>query len=80
MTEKEMVRINTRISSVMNDWLDERSKETGLSKSAIVMLAVENYYSQTEVMKNMANMAYLMDKLEQIESRLPSEDPRNSKA
>lgn len=68
--EKEMVRINTRISSVANDWLDNRAAETGLSKSALVMLAVESYIQQTQVVKSMADMNSLMEKLEAIENRL----------
>lgn len=68
--EKEMVRINTRISTEANEWLDERSFETGMSKSALVMLAVESYKQQTIAMRNMGNMAEIYNKLEQIEKQL----------
>lgn len=69
--EKEMVRINTRISSYANEWLDARARETGLSKSALVMIAVENYMQQTDAMKSMNDMNVLLSKLEEIENRLP---------
>ena len=68
--EKDMVRINTRISSYANEWLDTRAQETGLSKSALVMLAVENYIQQTQAMQGMNDMTVLLTKLEQIEKRL----------
>jgi len=66
----EMMRINTRISSTLNDWLDEQSNETGLPKSTLVMLALENYWQQKEVMKSMSDMGSIMDKLEQLEVKI----------
>lgn len=47
------VRINTRISERANDWLDKKSKEMAISKSALVAVAVENYIKETEVVYSM---------------------------
>lgn len=66
----EMMRVNTRISKVLNDWLDERSEETGVPKSTIVMLALENYWQEKEVLKTMSDMGTIMKKLEDLESKL----------
>lgn len=66
----DMVRVNTRISKTLNAWLDEQSKETGVPKSTLVMLALENYYTQKEVMKNMSDMGAILGKLEEIEKRI----------
>ncbi len=66
----EMVRVNTRISKVLNDWLDERSENTGVPKSTIVMLALENYYQEKEVMKTMGDMSTIMMKLENLEQEI----------
>lgn len=66
----EIVRVNTRISKTLNDWLDKRSKETGYSKSALVMLAIENYYQQTEVVKRMGDMATIYQELQEIKDKL----------
>lgn len=41
--EKEPVRINTRISYETNKWLDKKSKDLAISKSALVAIAVDNY-------------------------------------
>ena len=68
MTEK--VRVNTRISKNLNDWLDKRSKETGYSKSTLVMLALENYYQQTEVVEKMGDMATIYQELQDIKDKL----------
>lgn len=66
----DMVRVNTRISKTLNAWLDEQSRETGVPKSTLVMLALENYYTQREVMKNMSDMGAILNKLEEIEKRI----------
>jgi len=50
MTKKaEMVRINTRISKSANEWLDKRSDETGIPKSTLIFLAIENYKKIVDV-------------------------------
>lgn len=69
----EMVRINTRISKTLNDWLDKQSEETGLPKSTIVMLAIESYYQQKEVMSRMADMGLLVEKLDAIQNLVKGE-------
>lgn len=45
-----MVRINTRISKTLNDWLDKRSKETGVPKSTLVFFAIEQYMQQQKTL------------------------------
>lgn len=67
MSEKEMVRVNTRISKTLNDWLDEESAKTGLSKSSLIMMAAENYRKEKEVMASMADMGHLMTTLERLQ-------------
>lgn len=66
----EMVRINTRISSVLNEKLDKESDDTGIPKSTLVMLALENYYQQKEALKTMTDMSTVLDRIEQLEKRL----------
>ena len=63
----EMVRVNTRLSADLNDWLDKESEKSGLSKSSIIMMAAENYRKEKEVMKGMADMGELVAKIERLE-------------
>jgi len=69
MEEKftEMVRVNTRISVDLNDWLDTESGRTGLSKSALMMMATENYRREKEAFKSMADMGQRVAKIEALE-------------
>lgn len=70
--EKEisMVRINSRISKQANEWLDVQSRTSGIPKSTLVMLAIENYIQQKEVMTRMSDMGEIMRKLEAIEEKI----------
>jgi hypothetical protein len=57
------VRLNTRISADTNDWLDRKSREMAISKSALVALAVENYRKEVETV---SNLPALLKKLEEM--------------
>lgn len=63
----EMVRVNTRISSTLNEWLDKQTEETGIPKSTLVMLALEQYKQQREAMDSVGIMSKLVEKLEALE-------------
>lgn len=65
----EMVRINTRVSAVLNEWLDKRSDLTGVPKSTLVFLALEQYMNQVETMGRMSEMSAILEKLEQFEDK-----------
>lgn len=65
----QMVRINTRISSLLNEWLDKRSEITGVPKSTLVFLALEQYMTQVETMGKMGDIALLIEKIEQIQEK-----------
>lgn len=77
MEQKEMVRINTRVSAEVNDWLTKRSLETGVPKSNIVYIALEMYMQQQRSMValelSQGTLKDLYNKVEQIEKKLSSE-------
>lgn len=56
----EMVRVNTRISKKLNDWLDEYSKESGVPKSTLIHLALENYVNQKVMLEQMPKMQQML--------------------
>ena len=69
----EMFRVNTRISCQANEWLDKRSEDSGVPKSTLIMLAIENYMQQTEVMNRMADFGELVAVIERLESKVTSD-------
>jgi hypothetical protein len=66
----EMVRINTRISKEMNDWLDNETARTGVPKSTLIYLALEQYVSTKQAITTVGVIDKLMDKIAGIEQRL----------
>lgn len=56
--ENDTVRINCRIGTIENAWLDAESKRTGVSKSSLVQMAVESYiidrYENQSIMQTVA--------------------------
>lgn len=66
----DMVRVNTRISAKLNEWLDKQSEETGVPKSTQIMLALEGYYQQKEVLSKMSDMNAIIDKLNEIQKQV----------
>lgn len=68
MSEKEyeLFRVNTKLPREYNEWLDEQSKITGISKSTLIMLAVETYINQKTVMKSMGDIGELMQKFDEL--------------
>lgn len=65
----EMVRVNTRISAKLNAWLDKESDETGVPKSTLVMLALENFQREREVISKMGDMQAVMAMLEELSQK-----------
>lgn len=75
----EMVRVNTRISTEINDWLDEYSARTGVPKSTIIHMALENYIMQKKAIDSLEiatqrlnKLDYVIEKLTNIEKQLSS--------
>lgn len=54
-------RINTKISNRQNEWLDKKAEEMGISKSALVAVAIENYIKEIEVVNGLPK---ILDQLE----------------
>lgn len=66
----ELVRVNTRIGSDANAWLDETSNRTGVPKSTLIHLAIEQYIQNKEVMSRMADMGQLVQAIERLEQKM----------
>ena len=49
----DTVRVNTTISKRANEWLNKRSKETAVSKSALINFAIDNYIKEVEVVEGL---------------------------
>ena len=62
----EMVRINTRIGVPANQWLDNRSLQSGVPKSTLIALALEEYIHGKEAI----SMFDVMSTIQELESKI----------
>ena len=75
MGEKQgLVRVNARIGKQHNDWLDKRSFETGISKSSLIQLAIDNYMMQDTAIYTLQELTKKFDSLENMIEQLPKEE------
>lgn len=52
----DLFRVNARIGQHHNDFLDAESERTGLSKSMVIMLAIENYMKQYQQQSTLSDL------------------------
>lgn len=72
--EKRLQRFNGRLGYTQNKWLDEESARTGISKSALIQMAVEQYIAQKQALNAMYDMKSIVDKLESMEVMLKNQN------
>lgn len=63
----ELIRVNTNITKEINEWLSDRSEKTGISKSTLIHLALEQYRNQHEVVSEMPKLLALMEVVGQMD-------------
>ena len=66
----EMVRVNTRIGYDANAWLDAVSDRTGVPKSTLIHLAIEQYIQQKEAMNRMTDLGELVQAIQRLENKV----------
>ncbi|WP_144536287.1 hypothetical protein [Bacillus mobilis] len=63
--QAEMVRVNTRISKEVNGWLDEKSARTGVPKSTLIYLALEQYIQQQKMVEELPKLQQVFAQMQQ---------------
>lgn len=64
------VKVIAQISQSINAQLVEESERLGIPKTSIVTMALEQYFSQKQAMRAMADIGQVIQKLEDIEKRI----------
>lgn len=63
--EKKTYRVNVRISEKLKSYFENKSKETGVSQSSLMALALEEYIDQKVMLEFTKKLEY-MDKSNQL--------------
>lgn len=64
------VKVIAQVSQSINAQLVEESERLGIPKTSIVTMALEQYFSQKQAMRAMADIGQVIQKLEDIEKRI----------
>lgn len=56
-------RVNVRITMELDNWFAEKSRKTGIAKSALMHLALEEYVRMQDVTSSMKGLLALNDAL-----------------
>ena len=70
----DMMRVNTRIGADANNWLDAESERTGVPKSTLIHLAIEQYIQHKEAFARMADIGQLVEAIERLELKVGKEN------
>lgn len=60
----EMKRMNIRVPSDMHEWVKKQSERRGVTMSAIVIMALENYMMAREMGSNLTRLEEILKKVE----------------
>lgn len=64
------MRINITVSEDIKAWFEDKSKRTGISQSALMAMALDEWIFQKEAMKSMSDMGSIISKLEDMQSKI----------
>lgn len=62
----DMARVQAKISKVANQWLDKQTEITGVPKSILIYLAIEQFIQQKAVIDAMSQIAQKVEGIENM--------------
>lgn len=60
-TKEKFHTLAIRVPNLVNDWLESKSDETGLSKNALVYIALDNYINAKEALNVIGDVLKKLD-------------------
>lgn len=69
------MRVNINVAESINYWFTIKSKETGISKSALMAMALSEYIDQKETIKAMSRVDYFVNQLDEIKGYISENVP-----
>lgn len=66
-------RVNIRVSHYVKQWFQEKSDETGISMSALMAMALNEYIDQKDSLKAMTRVEYFTNQLQEIKEKVDNE-------
>lgn len=63
MDSNKRIRVNINISPSAKDYFEKKSKDTGVSQSALMAMALNDYIEQKEALSTMQQMMIKLDEM-----------------
>lgn len=70
MEDMKRGRINIYLAQHLKDYVDAKAKDFGLSTSAFMTMIIQQYKIQDEAMSAMTDMGQVLQKLNELESKI----------
>lgn len=66
-------RINIQLPDRVEEYVEERMEQTGLPKSAVVVMALQEWYEAKKNMEKMQDLPSLINELKLMQDKMNSE-------
>lgn len=70
MEDMKRGRVNIYLAQHLKDYVDSKAKEFGLSTSAFMTMIIQQYKVQDEAVTAMGDMRQVLQKLNELESKI----------
>lgn len=60
------MRVNINVSDRINNWFNEKANELGVTRSALMCMAMNEYIDQKEAMVSFSNIQDIISQVEKI--------------
>lgn len=61
-----LVKISMNINEDLKNWYEEKAKETGISRTALMSMALTNYMDSKKALSETGSIAKLVEQLEKV--------------
>lgn len=61
------MRVNVNVSDRINDWFEVKAKELGVSKSAMMCMALNEYIDQKEGLSSFSSFKTILEQQNKVE-------------
>ncbi|MBT9833016.1 ribbon-helix-helix protein, CopG family [Clostridium baratii] len=73
MDKNKRIRVNINISPSTKEYFEQKSKDTGISQSALMAMALNDYIEQKEALGTMQQMMIKLDEIQRMGLLKPRE-------
>lgn len=66
-------KLSLLISDELKEYFDQESKDLGIPRNSVIVMALKQYVEQKKAMKDMSGLKMLVDKLDELKKAVNSD-------